>query len=358
MCTASSVVVFFSFLGSFPFFFFFFYYQHEAATMRVTILVLALLAIATATLSEKEYQNEFTKWMKLYKKTHSSQEFSTRYSIWKANHARVQSHNADETKGFKLELNRFADLTGVEFKKVYLGLKPELHINDAPVISEAGAVDAPVSLDWRKSGAVTPVKNQGQCGSCWSFSTTGSTEGANFLKTKKLVSLSEQNLIDCSVSYGNQGCNGGLMTQAMQYIIDNKGLDTEASYPYTTSGPNDCQFDKSNVGGTLASFSNVATGNEKALLAAGVFGPVSVAIDASQYSFQLYSSGVYYEPECSSSQLDHGVLMIGWGTEEKKDFWWVKNSWGASWGINGYIKMSRNRSNNCGIATMATLPKA
>jgi len=327
--------------------------------MRSAILVLALLAVAAATLSEKEYQNEFTNWMRFHRKTYSFEEFSNRYSVWKANHKRVQTHNADESKGFKLAVNKFADLTGVEFKKIFLGVRMELATkNSAPEITFDPSVSAPTTLDWRKSGAVTPIKNQGQCGSCWSFSTTGSTEGANFLKTKKLVSLSEQNLIDCSTSYGNQGCNGGLMTQAMQYIIDNKGIDTEASYPYTTSGPNDCEFTKTNVGGNLKSYSNVASGDEKALLQAGVFGPVSVAIDASQYSFQLYSSGVYYEEECSSTQLDHGVLMIGWGTESKKDFWWVKNSWGTSWGIEGYIKMSRNRDNNCGIATMATLPKA
>jgi len=149
------------------------------------------------------------------------------------------------------------------------------------------------------------------------------------------------------------------MTQAMTYIISNNGVDTEASYPYTATGPNTCQFAASNVGATLTSFVNVNQGDENDLLNKGVSGPVSVAIDASQSSFQFYSSGVYYEPACSSTALDHGVLMVGWGTDSTSGsaYWIVKNSWGTSWGMQGYIWMSRNRNNNCGIATMATLPQ-
>jgi len=148
------------------------------------------------------------------------------------------------------------------------------------------------------------------------------------------------------------------MTQAMDYIIKNKGLDTEKSYPYTARDGT-CHFNKANVGATLASYTNVASGSESGLQTAGVTGPVSVAIDASHSSFQFYSSGVYYEKACSSSALDHGVLMVGWGTDStsKADFWIVKNSWGTDWGMSGYIEMSRNKNNNCGIATMATLPK-
>jgi len=233
--------------------------------------------------------------------------------------------------------------------------------NAGPQFVNDLSVAAPASLDWRDKKVVTAVKDQQQCGSCWSFSTTGSVEACHAIKygASKIVALSEQNLIDCSVSYGNQGCNGGLMTDAMDYIIANGGVDTEKSYPYTATGPNTCEYQASNLPtpvATVTSYLNVPSGDEAGLLKAGMKGPVSVAIDASQQSFQLYDSGVYYEPECSSSQLDHGVLMVGWGTEDSQDFWWVKNSWGASWGLDGYIKMARNKDNNCGIATMATVP--
>jgi len=153
------------------------------------------------------------------------------------------------------------------------------------------------------------------------------------------------------------GCQGGLMDQAFQYIITNNGIDTEASYPYTATGPNSCQFSSSNVGALLKSFTDVTSGDESALQTAVTQQPVSVAIDASQQSFQLYQSGIYNEPACSSSQLDHGVLAVGYGSDSSNtDYWIVKNSWGTGWGMQGYIWMSRNAQNQCGIATAASWP--
>lgn len=146
------------------------------------------------------------------------------------------------------------------------------------------------------------------------------------------------------------------MTQAMDYIISNGGIDTEASYPYTAQDGT-CHYSVANRGATLSSYENVKSGSEADLQQKVSEGPTSVAIDASHSSFQFYSSGVYYEPNCSSQQLDHGVLAVGWGVSGSQDYWIVKNSWGTTWGQNGYIWMSRNRNNNCGIATMATLPK-
>jgi len=212
-------------------------------------------------------------------------------------------------------------------------------------------------VNWVNKGAVTAVKNQGQCGSCWSFSTTGSVEGAHFLATGKLVSLSEQNLVDCSTTEGNEGCNGGLMDYAFEYIEKNKGIDTEASYPYRATGPNRCAFKPADVGATITSYHDIPSGSESALQTGVDKQPVSVAIDAGHNSFQLYKSGVYYEPACSSTQLDHGVLAVGYGTGSS-DYWLVKNSWGADWGMSGYIQMSRNKNNNCGIATSASYPIA
>jgi len=183
-------------------------------------------------------------------------------------------------------------------------------------------------------------------------------EGAKFIATGNLVSLSEQNLVDCSTTQGNQGCNGGLMDYAFQYVITNGGLDTEASYPYTATGPNTCQYNPANSAETLSSFTDVSQGDEGALMTAVTQQPTSVAIDASHPSFQSYSSGVYYEPDCSSTSLDHGVLAVGYGTDDTTGsaYWIVKNSWGTDWGMSGYIQMSRNKGNNCGIATAASYP--
>jgi cathepsin L len=320
--------------------------------MKVVVCVLLLVCCAFA-LTEKEYQTAFTSWMQQNQKSYSHDEFQYRYQVFRTNLDYINGFNA-QNKSFTLGMNQFGDLTNAEYRRMYLGLKaPNQRVPS--VRHPTPKPNAPASWDWSKQGAVTPIKNQQQCGSCWAFSTTGSTEGCHFITKKSLISLSEQNLVDCSDAQGNQGCDGGLMTQAMDYIISNSGIDTESSYPYTATDGT-CHFSKSNVGATLASYVNVNQGDENDLQAKTYTGPTSVAIDASQSSFQFYSSGVYYEPACSSTQLDHGVLSVGWGTSGS-DYWIVKNSWGTGWGMNGYIWMSRNKNNNCGIATMATLPQ-
>jgi len=319
-----------------------------------SLAVLVVLLGVTVALSNVEYQAAFTRWMQTHKKSYHHDEFQTRFNTFKANLDFVNSHNA-ANKSFAVAMNKFGDLNIAEFSKIYLGTR-----FTAPVLNDGDLTapqDLPAQWDWRPKGAVTHIKNQGQCGSCWSFSTTGSTEGCHFLSKKKLVALSEQNLMDCSTSQGNQGCEGGLMTQAMDYIIQNKGIDTEASYPYTAQDGTSCNYKAANSGATLTSYVNVNQGDENDLQAKVHIGPTSVAIDASHSSFQFYSSGVYSEPDCSTSQLDHGVLAIGWGVYQKTDYWLVKNSWGTDWGQQGYIWMSRNADNQCGIATMATLPK-
>jgi len=320
----------------------------------LALLLVALFAVSFS-LTEKEAKTEFWKWQKTYGKVYPAfAEAAKRFSIFRSNLEFIQSHNA-AAKGFTVALNQFADQTSEEFRAWANGMnitaRPNLH-RTAPVDISG----VPSTWDWRTKGAVTGVKNQQQCGSCWSFSATGSTEGATFLKTGTLPSLSEQNLVDCSVPQGNQGCNGGLMDQAFQYIISNKGIDTEASYPYTATGPNACQYNSANSAATLSSFTDIPQGDENSLLTAVYGTPTSVAVDASQQSFQFYSSGVYYEPACSSTSLDHGVLAVGFGTLSGSDYWLVKNSWGGSWGDAGYIMMSRNRNNNCGIATAASFP--
>lgn len=276
-------------------------------------------------------------------------------------------HNQKATKGEKsyhLKMNHFGDQLQNEVVSNMHGyrmdLKKTAHYKEkrlfgATFISPANVV-LPASVDWRAKGAVTPIKNQGQCGSCWSFSSTGALEGQNFRKTKKLISLSEQNLIDCSTSYGNNGCQGGLMDYAFQYVKDNGGLDTEKTYPYDGL-QKECRFNKKNVGAINVGLVDLPEGDEAKLKeAVATVGPISVAIDASHESFQFYSHGIYSDPDCKPSELDHAVLVVGYGSEGGRDYWIVKNSWGTSWGEEGYMKLARNENNTCGIASSASYP--
>lgn len=303
------------------------------------------------------------------KKYRSEVEEKFRMKIFMENKHQIAKHNAAYEQGnnkFKLALNKYGDMLLHEF--VYtmngfnrtrgrVGYNQQVDLVGATFISPAN-VKLPESVDWRKKGAVTPIKDQGHCGSCWSFSATGALEGQHFRKTGVLVSLSEQNLIDCSAKYGNQGCNGGLMDQAFQYVRENKGIDTEVSYPYEAEDDK-CRYDPSESGATDVGFTDVEEGNEQQLKeAVATIGPISVAIDAGHTSFQFYKAGVYYEPECNSTNLDHGVLVVGYGTDTEtgEDYWLVKNSWGTTWGDEGYVKMARNRNNHCGIASQASYP--
>jgi len=321
--------------------------------------LLFALFIALTCVSAICVESSFKSWKSLHSKQYGSeQEHNYRLGVYKSNLEYVEEHNR-KNLGFTLGMNRFGDLTAEEFKVLYNGMR----INASQIVQSGNVhthdnrFELPDSVDWRTKGVVTAVKNQGQCGSCWAFSTTGSVEGMSAIKTGKLVSLSEQNLVDCSGSFGNYGCNGGLMDSAFKYIIANKGIDTEASYPYTARDGN-CKFNRANVGATISSYADVQSKSESALQnAIANLGPISVAIDAGHSSFQLYKSGVYYEPKCSPTQLDHGVLAVGYGTDTGKDYYIVKNSWGTDWGMQGYILMSRNKNNNCGIATRSSYPK-
>jgi len=327
--------------------------------MKAVALAVFLLIGAAYGFSTREYQDSFVSWMKEHNRVYTNEEFLTRYDIFKQNMDFVRDWNAKGTSTV-VGLNNMADLSNSEYQNIYLGTRIDGTERLANAANDFSIQIEPKGdlVDWRTKGAVTPIKDQGQCGSCWAFSSTGSIEGAYFLAKGVLTSESEQNLMDCSTSYGNQGCNGGLMDNAFRYVIANKGLDTEASYPYQTK-QGTCRFSTSNIGATITSFTDIKAGNEAALCAAIDKQPVSVAIDASHNSFQLYKSGVYYESACSSSRLDHGVLAVGYGTTDdaaKTDYYIVKNSWGTSWGTQGYIMMIRNKANNCGIATSASYP--
>ncbi|CAH1798522.1 unnamed protein product, partial [Owenia fusiformis] len=248
-----------------------------------------------------------------------------RFGVFLQNLKTIELHNYLHSKGkktFRLGTNEYADMELEEFVSVMNGFKGNSNASKATSrvsYMSPSFVNVPEEVDWRTKGYVTDVKNQGHCGSCWAFSTTGSLEGQHFKQTGKLVSLSEQNLVDCSKSYGNNGCNGGLMDNAFQYIKENKGIDTETSYPYEGEDEK-CHFKKRTVGATDAGYVDVTSGSEEKLKeACATVGPISVAIDAGHQSFQLYESGVYVEPKCSSTQLDHGVLVVGYGTTDDGD---------------------------------------
>jgi len=307
----------------------------------------------------------FEDWQLEYGKEYlSATERDYRESVFNHNVKKIATHNS-HGHPWTLAVNKFADLTKKEFAGLYLnngGYNNATHLrvkNYNWTLLSSNVSALPASVDWSTKGAVTPVKDQGQCGSCWAFSSTGALEGAWFVKHKVLTNLSEQQLVDCSTSQGNQGCNGGLMDYAFQYVIDNKGLTTEKAYPYSATGPNSCVAKGLPVAVTATGFKDVPTNSQLALMTAVVQQPVSVAIEADQDSFQFYSSGVL--TKACGTNLDHGVLLVGYGTTGGLDYYKVKNSWGQNWGLNGYVLLGRGPTYNgaqgqCGVQMDPSYP--
>ena len=335
--------------------------------MNLLVLLTVAVASAQAVSFSQLVMSEWEQWKVTHEKTYQSPlEEKFRLKVYMENRAKIAKHNrlAELGKhGYTLKMNHFGDLLGHEFTSTRNGYKQELRGKDglkgARFIAPENVV-LPKSVDWRTKGAVTPIKDQGECGSCWAFSATGALEAAHFRATGKLVSLSEQQLVDCSSSFGNSGCGGGIMDMAFKYIKAVGGIDTEKSYPYDAKDES-CHFNQATIGATDNGYVHLQDYNETALeIAVATMGPVSVAIDASFESFQFYHKGIYWNPQCSMYQLDHGVLVVGYGEEEGtgEKYWIVKNSWGIKWGDEGYIKMTKGEGNMCGIASEASYPLA
>jgi C1A family cysteine protease len=291
--------------------------------------------------------------MKLHKKVYPADEFFHRYETFKSNLAFVRDHNARFYAGnesYHVDVNHFADHTREEFSQKYHGYKkmaPRFPANSG----SHDLTSLPETVDWTEEGAVTNVKDQGNCGSCWAFSATGALEGIEAIKEGKLVPLSEQQLVDCSGSYGNQGCNGGLMDYAFEYVKD-KGLCSEGDYPYNAKGGS-CKKCQSALSAKINGYVDVKARSEDDLQSAVAMQPVSVAIEADQIGFQLYSGGVF-DGRCGEN-LDHGVLVVGYGEDNGQKYWKVKNSWSSKWGEQGYIRLIRGK-NKCGISNDASYP--
>ncbi|NWU96687.1 CATS protein, partial [Upupa epops] len=298
-------------------------------------------------------------WKKTYGKEYGhEQEEGEHRMTWEKNLRLVTLHNLEHSLGlhsYELGMNHLADMTSEQVAALLSGINVPPWTNRVSKYRLQPSSETPDTMDWREKDCVTDVKDQGACGSCWAFSAVGALEAQMKFKTGKLVSLSVQNLVDCSTTHGNKGCSGGFMTTAFQYIIDNDGIDSDESYPYTAQNGT-CHYNASTRAATCSKYVELPYGDEAALKdAVANIGPVSVAIDAAQPTFFLYRSGVYDDPQCTL-EVNHGVVIIGYGTLNEKDYWLVKNSWGAQFGEKGYIRMARNHENHCGIASYASYP--
>ncbi|XP_067686240.1 cathepsin L2-like isoform X2 [Haliotis asinina] len=318
-----------------------------------------LILIVSIHCSRIELDQEWERFKSQYQKVYKHNEEVDRRAIWENNVGVIERHNLEADLGlhtYRLGQNKYADMSLEEFQQLMTGYERfKSQGGQQPLVLNVSTSDLPDTVDWRKDGYVTNVKDQAACGACWAFAAAASLEGQHFRKTGQLVSLSEQNLVDCSRN-GNLGCEGGHMALAYDYIRQNDGIDTEESYPYVAEqGP--CKFKRENVGATDIGFAAVISESEDALKSAvALEGPISTGLDSSPLTLMLYKSGVYSSPECTSSGLDHAVTVVGYGIQDNKDYWLLKNSWGTSWGEEGYMLLARNDGNMCGVATDATLP--
>ncbi|XP_033497524.2 cathepsin K [Epinephelus lanceolatus] len=324
------------------------------------VCVLLLAASALSHLDEASLDAQWEEWRTTHRKEYNGlDEEGIRRAIWEKNMRMIEAHNQEAALGmhsFELGMNHLGDMTSEEVSEKMTGLQVPVNRERSFTMDLDDRVTRlPKTVDYRKKGMVTAVKNQGSCGSCWAFSSAGALEGQLAKKTGQLMDLSPQNLVDCVTE--NDGCGGGYMTNAFKYVVDNGGIDSEEAYPYIGEDQ-PCRYNSTGMAAQCKGYKEIPEGNEHALaMALFKHGPVSVGIDATLSSFQFYTKGVYYDRNCNKEDINHAVLAVGFGQNTKgKKYWIVKNSWGETWGNKGYIMMARNRDNLCGIANLASFP--
>lgn len=329
------------------------------------LLLTALIALTNSAhlrpsvQDDQEDERHFVDFLNYYRKSYNSTELATRLHIFRDQLHRIRQHNADSRATFRMEINRFSDLTEEEFQLYKSGptIRQPLGLYTCTPfeVTSAECYTAGNEFDWREHNAVTAVKDQGQCGSCWAFSSVGAMEGEWAKSTGELVDLSEQQLVECAtgIKYGSHGCSGGQMDGAFKYAITSGGLCVESAYPYTAKDGETCSAASCDKVVKFSECMDVESSNQMAMKYAVWQRPVSVAIQASSRYFQSYASGILTSTDCGTD-LDHGVLVVGYGEENGQKYWIVKNSWSDDWGENGYVRIARSESENdegiCGIA--------
>ncbi|XP_052012923.1 cathepsin M-like isoform X2 [Apodemus sylvaticus] len=330
-------------------------------TLTVFLAVLCFGMVSSSPGPDPVLDAEWKKWKIKYGKTYSLEEGQKR-GVWEENMKKIKLHNGENglgKHGFTMEMNAFGDMTGEEFRKMMTEI-PIPTVKKGKSVQKRQSAHLPKFINWKKRGYVTPVRSQGRCNSCWAISVTGAIEGQMFRKTGQLIPLSVQNLVDCSRPQGNRGCDFGYRYRALQYVKENGGLESEATYPYEEK-EGSCRYNPENSTASIRGIVFVPKNEDVLMHAVATVGPISVAIDARHESFLFYKRGIYYEPKCNSSALNHGMLLVGYGflgrESDGRKYWLVKNSIGIEWGNRGYMKLAKDQGNHCGIATYALYPR-
>jgi cathepsin H len=331
----------------------------SAAALCIVVVLSLSLSQSVEAKHPRRTVEHFEAFLTEHKRSYAGAEYFTRLDIFAENLRLIEESNADASTEFTLEINAFADETWEEFQSKYLMAQdPQAKCSatgSGPLKEQLKHEHEPKSQDWREKGIVSPVKNQGHCGSCWTFSTTGALEASYALEFGSILSLSEQQLVDCAQGFDNAGCSGGLPSHAFEYVRYNGGLDLEVAYPYKGEDGKHCLYKPDAAAVFVKDVVNITEGDEKMLKAAvGVVKPVSVAFQVVS-DFRFYKNGTYTSKECKKGPdtVNHAVLAVGYHHDH---YWIIKNSWGPEWGMGGYFQMGPIGENMCGVATCSSYP--